>query len=107
MTMTPIRRHVEPSYAVLHPLLGSEVTVMASVLDGGGVVTLTLEWLSTPVTWGGAVTYSLRATGPVEHRLAPGRYELVHADCTFMLSLFKVAEEVRFVHYAAYLSEPA
>ena len=37
----------------------------------------------------------------------PGRYELVHATCTFDLSLFAVAEDVRFVHYEAYLSEPA
>ena len=36
----------------------------------------------------------------------PGRYELVHPDCTFVLSLFAVAEELRFVHYEAYLSEP-
>jgi len=107
MTITPIRRHVEPSYAVLHPLLGSEVRVLASVLDGGGVVPLTLECLSTPVSWGGAVTYSLRVTGPADHQLVPGRYELVHQDCTFVLSLFKVAEEVRFVHYEAYLSEAA
>jgi hypothetical protein len=106
MTITPIRRHVEPSYAVLRPLLGSRATVLASVLDGGGEVPLTLECLSTPVAWGGAVTYSLRVTGPSDQRLVPGRYELVHPDCTFVLSLFAVAEELRFVHYEAYLSEP-
>jgi len=106
MTMTPIRRHIEPSYAALRPLLGSQVTVIASVLDGGGVVPLTLECLSTPVSWGGAATYSLRLTGPVENRLVDGRYEMVHAECTFVLSLFAVAEELRFVHYEAYLSEP-
>ena len=106
MTITPIRRHVEPSYAVLRPLLGSQATVLASVLDGGGQVPLTLECLSTPVAWGGAVTYSLRVTGPSDHRLVPGRYELVHPDCTLVLSLFAVAEELRFVHYEAYLSEP-
>jgi hypothetical protein len=106
MTITPIRRHVEPSYAVLRPLLGTHATVLASVLDGGGEVPRTLEWLSTPVAWGGAVTFSLRITGPSDHRLVPGRYELVHPECTFVLSLFAVAEELRFVHYEAYLSEP-
>ena len=35
MTMTPIRRPVDPSYAVLR-VLGREVTVVASVLDGHG-----------------------------------------------------------------------
>ena len=107
MTMTPIRRHMELSYTRLRPLLGTQVTVIASVLDGGGVVPLTIECLSTPVTWGGAMTYSLRLTGPVEHRLSPGRYEVVHAECSFVLSLFQVAGDVQHVHYEAYLSEAA
>jgi hypothetical protein len=107
VTMTPIRRHVQPSYAELRELLGTEATVLASVLDGGGLVPLTLECLSTPVSWGGALTYSLRVVCPADQRIVPGRYELVHATCTFDLSLFAVAEDVRFVHYEAYLSEPA
>jgi hypothetical protein len=107
VTMTPIRRQIQPSYAALHELLGTEVTVLASVLDGGGLVPLSLEELSTPVSWGGALTYSLRVVCPVDKRIVPGRYELVHATCTFTLSLFTVAEDVRYVHYEAYLSEPA
>ena len=106
MTMTPINRRVEPTFAVLRELLGSQATVIASVLDGHGAVTLTLEELSTPVAWGGAVTYSIRLTGPVEHKLVPGRYELVLADVSFVLSLFQVADDVRFTHYEAYLGEP-
>ena len=107
MTMTPIRRHVEPSYTRLHPLLGTQVTVIASVLDGGGVVPLTVECLSDPVTWGGAMTYSLRLTGPADQRLSPGRYEMVHTECSFVLSLFQVAGDVQHAHYEAYLSEAA
>ena len=106
MTMTPIRRHVEASYAVLRALEGAEVTVVASVLDGGGVVPLTLECLSTPVCWDGSVTFSVRLTGPAEYRLVPGSYEVHHGDTAFTLSLFEVAHEVRFVHYEAYLTEP-
>jgi hypothetical protein len=106
MTMTPIRRHMEPTYSALRPLLGGHVTECASVLDGGGVVPLTLESLSTPVSWGGATTYSLRLTGPTDVRLSQGRYELVHAECSFVLSLFQVAEDALQVHYEAYLSEP-
>jgi hypothetical protein len=30
----------------------------------------------------------------------------VHAECSFVLSLFEVAHEVLHVHYEAYLSEP-
>ena len=105
MTMTPIRRHVQPTYAALGPLLGSHVTVIAGVLDGGGVVPLLLESLSAPVSWGGATTYSLHLTGPAGVRLSPGRYEVVHPECTFLLSLFHVADEATQVHYEAYLSE--
>ncbi len=80
MTMTPIRRHVVPSYAVLRTLVGDEVTVVASVLDGHGVVPLTLECLSSPVCWAGSVTFSVRLTGPVDAHLVPGSYEVHHAD---------------------------
>lgn len=106
MTMTPIGRRVEPTYAVLRDLLGSEATAIASVLDGHGAVTLTFEHLSLPVAWGGAVTYSLRLTGSVERRMVPGRYELVHDDLSMVLSLYPVAEDARYVHYEAYLGEP-
>ena len=107
MTTTPIRRHIQPSYAALSTLLGGQATVIAGVLDGGGLVPLTLEDLSTPVVWGGAMTYSVRLTGPPERRLSPGRYELVHAECSFVLSLFPVAADTAHAHYEAYLSEAA
>jgi hypothetical protein len=106
MTMTPIRRHIEPSYAALRALEGRVVTVVASVLDGHGVVPLTLECLSTPVCWDGSVTFSVRLTGPVDAPLVPGGYEVHHADTAFALSLFEVSRELRFVHYEAYLTEP-
>ena len=105
MTMTPIRRHIRPSYADLRALEGVEVTVAASVLDGGGVVPLMVEWLSSPVCWDGSVTYSVRLTGPSDARLVPGSYELHHADTALRLTLFEVAQELRFVHYEAYLTE--
>ena len=106
MTLTPIRRHVQPSYAALRALEGCEVTVVASVLDGHGVVPLTLECLSSPVCWAGSVTYSVRLTGPADSHLVPGRYEVHHADTAFGLTLSEVARELRFIHYEAYLSEP-
>ncbi len=106
MTLTPIRRHVGPSYAVLNTLVGCEVTVVASVLDGHGVVPLTLECLSSPVCWNGSVAFSVRLTGPVDAQLVPGSYEVQHAGTAFVLSLSEVARELRFVHYEAYLTEP-
>jgi hypothetical protein len=106
MTVTPIRRPVEPTYALLRTLEGSEVTLVASVLDGHGVVLLTLECLSTPVYWNGSVTFSVRLTGPVETRLVPGRYAVYHGGTSFELTLLEVAQELRFVHYEAYLTEP-
>jgi hypothetical protein len=106
MTMTPINRRVEPTYAVLRDLLGCEATAISSVLDGHGAVTLTLEYLSLPVAWGGAVTYSVRLTSAIEHRMRHGHYELVCGDLSFVLSLYPVAEDMRHVHYEAYLGEP-
>jgi hypothetical protein len=106
MTMTPIGRRIDPTYAVLRDLLGCDATAIASVLDGHGAVTLTFEYLSMPVAWGGAVTYSVRLTGPVESRMGPGRYELVHDDLLLELALYPVAEDARYVHYEAYLGEP-
>ena len=106
MTMTPIRRHLEPSYAVLRSLVGREVTVVASVLDSHGVVALTLECLSTPVCWDGRVAYGARLTGSVDTALVPGSYEVRHGDVSFVLRLSEIAREMRFVHYEAYLTEP-
>lgn len=106
MTLTPIRQHLDPSYAVLRTLVGCEVTVVASVLDGHGVVPLTLECVSSPVCWNGSVAFSVRLTGPVGAHLVPGSYEVHHVDRTFVLSLSEVARELRFVHYEAYLTEP-
>jgi hypothetical protein len=106
MTLTPSRRQVDPSYAVLRTLVGYEVTVVASVLDGHGVVPLTLECLSSPVCWNGSVAFSVRLTGPVAAHLVPGSYEVQHADKCFVLTLGEVARELRFVHYEAYLTEP-
>ncbi len=105
MTVLPVAGHVEPAYALLRRIEGSEVTVLASVLDGGGVVPLTLECLSSPVCWHGSVTYSVRLTGPADAPLVPGRYTVHHADLSFDLTLFEVARENRFVHYEAYLTE--
>jgi hypothetical protein len=51
------------------------------------------------------VTYSVRLTGPVEHPLAPGRYELVQPGFSIHLSLFRVARDARHIHYEAYLGE--
>ena len=106
MTLTPTRRDVTPSYAVLRSLEGREVTVLASVLDGHGVVSLMLECLSTPVCWDGRVAYGARLTGPVAAPLVPGRYQVRSGDLTFALTLSEVARELRFVHYEAYLTEP-
>jgi hypothetical protein len=103
MTVTDI----QPSYATLSCLVGREVRVVASVLDGGGIVPLTLEWLSTPVSFGGSTTYSVRLTGPTDAPLLPGRYRIRCGEITFVLSLTRFAREIRFVHYEACLSETA
>ena len=106
MTTTPMQRRVDPSYAVLRPLEGCEVTVVASVLDGHGLVPLTVECLSTPVSWGGSLAFGMRLTGPLGSPLVPGSYEVRHGDTTFDLTLSEIARDARFVHYEAYHTEP-
>jgi hypothetical protein len=105
MTMTPSRAQVSSSYSVLRSIVGREVTVVASVLDGHGLVPLTLECLSTPVYWDGSVAFGARLTGPVDSPLVPGSYDVRHGDLSFVLTLSEVARELRFVHYEAYLTE--
>lgn len=99
--------HIQPTYGTLSRLVGRELDVVASVLDGGGVVPLTLECLSTPVTFGGGTTYTVRLTGPVDAPLLPGFHRCHHGDLSFTLSLAWFASEVRFVHYEADLRETA
>lgn len=103
MTIT----HSTPTYATLSSLTGREVEVVADVLDGCGAVPVTLECLSTPVRCRGAMTYSVRLTGPADCPLLPGVYRIRQGDQSFVLALTWFAREIRFVHYEAYLSEPA
>ena len=97
----------EPSYATLSDLEGREVSVVPCVLDGGNLVPLTLECLTTPVHDSGGTSFSVLLTGPAGAPLAPGRYLVHHGDSTFELSLEWFAREMRFMHYEAYLTETA
>jgi hypothetical protein len=98
----------EPSYATLSDLEGREVSVVPCVLDGGGLVPLTLECLTTPVCHDGSTSFSVLLTGPADAPLAPGRYLVRHGNnAAFVLSLEWFAREMRFVHYEAYLTEAA
>ena len=98
---------IEPSYATLCDLTGREVSVVPCVLDGGGLVPLTLECLTTPVHHDGGTSFSVLLTGPADVPLAPGRYMVQHNDSAFVLSLEWFAREMRFMHYEAYLTESA
>ena len=97
----------EPSYATLSDLEGREVSVVPCVLDGDGLVPLTLECLTTPVCHDGSTSFSVLLTGPAAEPLAPGRYLVQHGDSAFVLSLEWFAREMRFMHYEAYLTEAA
>ena len=67
--------------------------MVASVLDGDGLVPLTLECLSDPVAGAGSVTFSVRVTCPVARASVPGRYEVLHATCSLRALPVEVAAD--------------
>ena len=97
----------EPSYATLSDLEGREVGVVPCVLDGGDLVPLTLECLTTPVRHGADTSFSVLLTGPAGDSLGarpvPGPPRRLHLRALPRV----VRAEMRFMHYEAYLTETA
>ncbi len=94
---------IDPSYAELAQRTGQPMEVQVD----GGRVRLWLECLSTPVTFDGHTTFTVRLTGPVQCPLGPGAHLLSTAKGEFMLVLEAVARDVRHLHYESYLTENA
>ncbi|HQR25707.1 MAG TPA: hypothetical protein PLP61_01600 [Nocardioides sp.] len=89
-----------PSYADLVGLVGQPV----QVLDDVGLE-LTVECLSTPVTFAGLTSYSVRLTGPSGRHLAPGRHPLRSSTAHFELVLEHIGSDLRYQHYEAFRQE--
>jgi len=94
---------IDPSYAELTDLAGQPVEALVD----HGTVSLWLECVSSPVTFDGHTSYSVRLTGPVQAALGPGAHVLRTAKGEFMLVLEAVGYDLRYVHYEAFLTEPA
>jgi len=92
---------VEPSYDGLTGLAGQQV----AVVEDGESVELTLECVSTPVTFEGYTSFDVILTGPVDHALASGAHLLRAGNTEFWLGLVRVARDMRYLHYEAHLVE--
>ncbi len=92
---------IDPSYVELTYLAGQQVDAMVDA----GSVRLWLEHVSTPVTFAGRLSFSVRLTGPVDKPLSPGAHLLSTAQGEFMLVLEPVAHDLRHAHYEAFLTE--
>jgi hypothetical protein len=93
---------LEPSYATLSYLTGQPVQVLS---EGGGTVELWLECLSSPVTFAGNTSYSVRLTGPAHDVLPTGAQLLRTTQGELVLVLEPVARDLRHQHYEAFLTE--
>jgi hypothetical protein len=93
---------IDPSYAELADLAGQPMSV---VVDDGSTVSLWLECVSTPVSFGGHTSYSIHFTGPATAALGAGEHVLRAADGDFQLNLEPVGRDMRYLHYEAFLTE--
>jgi len=96
--MQPVRDAT--SYAELSALVGRRFAVDAHH-------DLVLEEVSTPWRCEGRLSYSVLLTGPVDEVLPLADYHLTDGDLTLALRLELVARDTRFMHYEAWLTEPA
>jgi hypothetical protein len=95
---------IDPSYAELADLSGQPVSVRVA---DGSTVDLWLECVSTPVSFDGHSSYSIRFTGPAGAALTPGDHVLHSRHGDFQLDLEPVGRDVRYLHYEAYRIEAA
>jgi len=81
--------------------------VEACAVDGGGLVTLTVDSASQPVTVDGWTTFDARLVGPTEEAIStPGLHRAYHAGRAFSVNLTQVARRGNLVAYSAFVLEP-
>jgi hypothetical protein len=98
--------YTRPTYETLLGLRGRALAVVPEPCRLVDDFVLVLEDLSTPWEYDGVMTFEARFTGPAGHPLQPDFYRLRSGDQVFVLHLDVVATDVRYVHYAAELSQP-
>lgn len=98
--------YTTPTYQTLLGHRGRALAVVPEPCRLVDDVELVLEDLSTPWEYDGVLTFEARFTGPAGRPLQADFYRLRSGDQVFVLHLDVVATDVRFVHYAAELSQP-
>ncbi len=88
------------TYADVIGLVGHQVAVSQHA-----GVELTVECVSTPETFAGLTSYSIRLTGPTGHPLPAGTHVLHAGGRSFELDLDAVARDLRYLHYEAFRVE--
>ena len=92
---------IDPSYAELSCLVGQQVDAATDA----GTVRLWLEHVSTPITFGNLLSFSVRLTGPVGQPLNAGAHLVSTDRGELVLTLEPVARDVRHAHYEAFFTE--
>ena len=98
--------YTTPSYRNLEEHVGRELVVVPEPCRLVTGTSLWLENLSTPWEHDGVSHFEARFTGPAGEELLPDFYRLRGDGVVFSLHLEPIARDLRFVHYAAELSQP-
>ena len=84
-----------------------ELFVEACAADGGGLVPLSVEWISHPVVSDDCTTFLVRLVGGIDAELTtPGRHRVFQDGHSFSLNLTRVARRGSLVSYSAVVIEP-
>jgi hypothetical protein len=81
------------------------VWVEACAVDGGGLVPLTVDSATAPLTVDGWTTYAVRLVGSADLR-TPGRHRAFLHGLGFTLSLTRESVSGNRVTYSAFVMEP-
>ena len=102
MTVMDLERRQETLFAVDQPMV-----VEACAVDGGGLVELTVESASQPITVDGWTSCSVRLVGRSGAQVrTPGLHHVYHQGRAFNVTLTRLARRGSLVAYAAFLLEP-
>jgi hypothetical protein len=83
------------------------VVVEVCSVDGGGVVSLTVESATQPLTVDGWTSCSVRLVGRTDSEVrTPGRHRAYHQGRAFTITLTRLARRGSLVAYGAFVLEP-
>jgi hypothetical protein len=102
MTVVDVAHHCETLFLTDQPLW-----VEVCAVDGGGLVSLSVDSASQPVTVDGWTTFRAGLVGSADGAIStPGLHRAYHAGRAFSVNLTQVARRGSLVAYAAFVLEP-